>query len=239
FQEVLQEEGTLAVYTAFGDYGRYGTPFILEESPSRLGAFSEYIRNHPNSIRSLHPIASITALGKRAQEIIGKYHYDGFGYDSPWGKLHRINAKIMTLGLSNYANTGLSFIHYIEQLYGVPYTYKKIFTTPIYAKGKRVSGLFTMSVRYLKNYRIEYSGNLHFRDYLVEVGAAKQIPLGRDGLFLSSCNLMIDKAIECLRKNRYYFLKHPPQFKQGEIPMDGITGPPSDSYESGDLRLEQ
>ena len=122
FQEVLTSEGTLAVLTAFEDYGWIGTPFIREESPSRSGVFSEYVRTRPGAVRSMHPIASITGLGRQAEEICGGPHYDGYGYDSPWGRLHRLNARIMTFGYC-FRPDGMTFLHYVENLYGVPFLY--------------------------------------------------------------------------------------------------------------------
>ncbi|MDP3183188.1 MAG: AAC(3) family N-acetyltransferase, partial [Desulfobaccales bacterium] len=92
FQEVLGPEGTMTVGTSFEDYARYGIPFVREESPSRQGAFSEYIRTRTGAVRSLHPIVSVTGLGARSEEICGGPHYNGFGYESAWGRLHRLNA---------------------------------------------------------------------------------------------------------------------------------------------------
>ena len=83
--DVLGPAGTLCVCTSFEDYGRYGTPFVREESPSRLGAFSEFVRTRPGAVRSMHPILSITSLGARAEEISGGHHFDGFGYDFALG----------------------------------------------------------------------------------------------------------------------------------------------------------
>jgi len=80
FFEVLGRNGTLTVCTAFEDYGRYGTPFIREESPSRTDAFSEFVRTRPGAVRSMHPIVSVAGLGARAAEICGGDHYEGFGY---------------------------------------------------------------------------------------------------------------------------------------------------------------
>ena len=45
--DVIGPEGTISVHVPFLDYGRYGTPFIVEESPSEAGAFSEFIRKLP------------------------------------------------------------------------------------------------------------------------------------------------------------------------------------------------
>jgi aminoglycoside 3-N-acetyltransferase len=222
FLEVLGPSGTLTMCTSFEDYGRYGSPFDLEQSPSRLGALSEYLRTRPNAVRSLHPIVSLTAFGARAEEICGGCHNDGFGYDSPWGRLHRADAKLLTLGMGRYPEMGLTFLHYIEHAFGVPYQYTKIFNAPVTRGGKLVSGPFTMSVRYL-DFGITYDTN-RFKNELLSAGRAKLIPVGADAVFCTTASHAMEFAVERLRENRYYFLKEAPRFRAGEIPMDGATG---------------
>jgi len=221
FQDILTEHGTLVVVTAFEDYARYNTPFVLEEYPSRTGAFSEYIRCMPEALRSCHPIMSLTALGPMAKEICGDSHIDGLGYDSPWGRLHRMNAKLLTLGYG-FQSDGMTFLHYVENLLSVPYQYNKIYNAPVFACGKKIPGPFTMSVRYL-DYGIS-NNQEKFKRHLVEVDAATRIPLGRGFLYSTSCTKVVDEAMECYRQDRYFLLEEPARFRPGEIPMDGPTG---------------
>jgi acyl-CoA synthetase (AMP-forming)/AMP-acid ligase II/aminoglycoside N3'-acetyltransferase/acyl carrier protein len=218
----LGETGTLAMCTSFEDYGRYETPFVLEDSPSRLGSLSEYVRTRPDAVRSLHPIVSVTAIGPAAQKICAGPHLDGFGYDSPWGRLHRANAKLMTLGMGRYPGMGLTFLHYIENAFGVPYQYTKIYNAPVIARGQTVAGPFTMSVRYL-DFGSTYDTN-RFKNELVSAGLARLISVGKDWIFCTTSNDAMTYAIQQLRRDRYYFLKNPPNFRPGEIPMDGATG---------------
>ena len=221
FQEVLGEQGTLTVCTAFEDYGRYGTPFIVEESPSRTDAFSEYVRTRPGAVRSIHPIVSVTGLGARAHEICGQPHYEGFGYDSPWGRLHRANAKIMTLGLGPHEG-GTTFFHYVESAYGVPYKYTKIYTAPVYAHGVKVSGTFTLSVRYL-DFGI-VNTPVRLKTHLLTKGYAVNVPTGNSTTWCCAAEDIMREAVVCLRHDRYFLLETPPRFRAGEMPMDGPTG---------------
>lgn len=220
---VLGTEGTLTMCTSFEDYGRYGTTFEWESSPSRLGALSEHLRVQPNAVRSIHPIVSVTGLGPRAEEFCGgDDHFDGFGYDSPWGRLHRANAKLMTLGMGRYPEMGLTFLHFIEHAFGVPYQYTKIYEAPVLKKGTRLAGPFTMSVRYL-DYGITYNTN-RFKNELLAAGMATHTAIGGDSIFCTTASKAMDFGISRLRKDRYYFLKETPRFRCGEIPMDGATG---------------
>jgi acyl-CoA synthetase (AMP-forming)/AMP-acid ligase II/aminoglycoside N3'-acetyltransferase/acyl carrier protein len=232
FMTVLTEKGTLCVCTSFEDYGRYGVPFVREASPSRLGAFSEYLRTRPGTVRSSHPIVSVAAHGARAEELCGGPHYDGFGYDSPWGRLHRANAKIMSIGMADYPETGLTFLHYIEHCYGVPYQYTKIYSTPVYSNGQQIDGPFTMSVRYL-DFGVAYD-NKKFQKLLLDKGRGREFQVGQSSLFCTTCDAMMSEAIDCLRADRYYFLASPPRFRPGVIPMDGGTGKLTREYDKGE-----
>ena len=216
-KDLIGEEGTLLVFTGFPDYGRYGTPFILEESPSRMGVFSEYVRTLPNSIRSMHPIVNVTGNGKLAKEICGGHHFEGQGYKSPWGKMHRRNAKIVSMGV--YAFT---IVHYIESIYGVPYKYVKIYKTPVYANGIEVPGPFTMTNRYL-DYSIAYNHD-KYKKYLIDLGLTKIRPIGRSCVYVTKIKPAFDVLIEKLNEDRYFFLEKTPVFRYGEYPADGLTG---------------
>jgi aminoglycoside 3-N-acetyltransferase len=228
FREVLGPAGTLTTCTAFEDYGRYGTPFVREESPSRLGMLSEYIRTRPGAIRSIHPIMSVAGLGPRAEEICGGPHFDGFGWESPWGRLHRANAKILTLGMGS-AGGGTTFFHYVERLYGVPYQYTKIFTAPVYANGREIEGPFTLSVRYL-DYSI-VNTPVRVKTRMVERGEAIEVRTGRTSSWCAAAEVIVDRMSAMFSDDRWVMLEAPPRFRPGEIPMDGTTGPLVEVYD--------
>lgn len=226
FQEVLGPSGTLTVCTSFEDYGRYGTPFVREESPSRLGVFSEHVRTRPGAVRSMHPIISVTALGARADEICGGPHHDGFGHLSPWARLHRADARLLVLGLP--IRLALTFMHLIEQMHGVPYTYTKLFSYPVLSGGREEPGPFTMSVRYL-DFSIAWDFT-RFERRLLEAGAAVEVPVGRSFIQVTTGRAVVDLGLEALARDRFFFLKEPPRFRPGECPTDGPTGPSRPVY---------
>ncbi len=231
FHEVLGDEGTLTTCTAFEDYGRYGTSYVREQSPSRLGAFSEYIRLRPGAVRSLHPIVSVTGLGPRAEELCGGNHFDGFGYASPWGRLHQANAKILTLGMG-VRGGGTTFFHYVENLYGVPYQYTKLFVYPVFSQGAQVSGPFTMSVRYL-DYGV-VNTPIRVKTRMVELGEAAEIVIGRAPSWCASAQTIVGRMMQMFDEDRWTMLEEPPRFRAGEIPMDGITGEMQVYYDGAD-----
>lgn len=229
FRDVLGDGGTLCMCTSFEDYGRYAAPFVLENSPSRLGAFSEFLRTQKGTVRSMHPIVSVSSNGSLAEAISGGAHFEGFGYASPWGRLHRLDAKLATLGMGHYPEMGMTFLHYIERMYGVPYQYTKIYDAPVFAAGERQSGPFTMSVRFL-DYGIAYDTN-RFKTDLAAAGVGRTVPVGGNSLFVTSAKAAFDLGVEKLNADRYYFLSAPPRFRAGVIPADGQTGDLQYSYD--------
>jgi aminoglycoside 3-N-acetyltransferase len=231
FFEVIGPEGTLTTCTAFEDYGRFGTPFVRETSPSRLGALSEYIRTRPGAVRSIHPIVSLAAIGAKAQEICGGNHFDGFGYSSPWGRLHRSNAFIMTLGM-DATGGGTTFFHYVEKLYGVPYQYTKLFSYPVFSGGREVRGPFTMSVRYL-DYGI-VNTPVRIKSHMVALGEAKDVTIGLTKSWCARAGTIVDRMMQMFDEDRWIMLEQAPKFRPGEIPMDGQTGELREYYDKGD-----
>lgn len=228
FQEVLGAEGTLTVGTSFEDYARFGVPFVRETSPSRQGVFSEYVRTRPGAVRSMHPIVSVTGLGPHATAICSGAHFNGFSHESAWARLHRAGAKIMALGLGVENEGGTTIVHYLEQVYGVPYQYTKVYQTPVYASGVEVEGTWTMSVRYL-DFDI-VNDSLRFKQHLVAVGRAVIVPVGTGAIFCTDCHAVVEEGVKCLNRDRYFLLAQPPAFRSGEVPMDGNTGPMQTIY---------
>jgi aminoglycoside 3-N-acetyltransferase len=222
FREVLGAEGTLTVLTASMACGRTGSPFLVEETPSEVGVFSEFVRQQPETVRSLHPILSVAGCGPRAAEICGGAHFEGVGWDSPWGRLHRAGAKTMTLGMGANGG-GTTYFHYLETSYGVPYKYVKVMPSPVMQNGREVPGPFTLSVRY-HDFQIKNTP-VRLKRQLLERGLATEVTIGNAQTWTTDCAAAFDVAMEALREDRWFLLENPPQFREGEIPSDGPSGP--------------
>jgi len=216
-QSYLGAEGTLVVLTAYGDYLRYGKAYDKKESPSLSGVFSEYVRTRPGAVRSAHPVLSLTAIGAKAREICDGDHFDGFGYASPWGRIHRLNAKLVTLGYG-IAPHGMTFLHYLENLYGVPYQYNKYADFPVLDDGEIIPGVFTTPVRYL-DFGIDYD-QTRFKQRLVDKDLARVLSFGRGVILGTDCDSVVAEGCKALAEDRYTFLVQPPAFREGEIPYD-------------------
>ena len=215
--EAIGDEGTLVTPTFTGtSYVRNKIAFEVTETKSEVGAFSNFILEQKNAIRSFHPIVSLVAIGKNAKKICGGNHFDGYGYDSPWGRLLDANSKILTLGYAIYPS-GMSALHFLENMLGVPYQYTKLFESNVYYKKKKIDGLFTMSVRYLE-YDISHDQS-EFKKILVDEGLGKIIKLGNGKILSTSFKELFNCGKKIFAKNRYILLKNNPKFSKNKIPL--------------------
>lgn len=219
FQKTLGEEGTLAVPAYYYEYARFGKDFDVDHSPvsMELGSFSQWINEQPNRIRSCNPLQSIAAIGKRAHELCGSESLSGYGVSSPWNRLRIMNGKILFLGAPFQSMT---FVHYIEQHYGVPHLYFKIYPYPVIKSGKPMTGHPISAVRYL-DYSVQYE-LARFQKRLEKAGALRSYEINGSNLLVVNAEDAFQIGISCLDKDPNYFLKHPPKFVEGKIPIDGI-----------------
>ena len=115
FLAVLGPAGTLAVPT-FGSFG----------------AISDLVRDHVNAVASLHPMASVAAIGSRAEEIC-RDHWKAetaHGEGTPYMRMADLGGYVCLLGVDEDRNTTL---HAVEELLRLPYlttTDEVTFPTP-------------------------------------------------------------------------------------------------------------
>lgn len=222
FKTLLGPQGTLAVPAYFYEFARYGEPFDAETSPvsKPLGVFSSYINALSGRVRSLSPLQSFAALGAKARELCGN-SLAGYGISSPWHRLRTLKGKIVFLGTTMQPMT---YVHHIEQQYGVPHLYTKIYPYPILSGGVPISGQAVTAVRYL-DYGIEYD-LMPLQREMEKRGLLRSAHLGQGTLLAVDAEEVFQVGIEWLQQNPYCFLKKPPAFVPGKIPTDGITGKP-------------
>lgn len=95
-------------------------PFDARRSPSRgMGVLAEALRRAPGALRSPHPTSSFAALGPQAAAITAAQPLTPpHGTDSPIGRVHGLDGRILLLGVGHERDTTL---HLAELLAGVPY----------------------------------------------------------------------------------------------------------------------
>jgi aminoglycoside 3-N-acetyltransferase len=121
----LRPMGTLAVPTFNFAFAR-GEPYDPQVTPSQgMGAFSEYVRQHPAARRTLHPMQSLAVIGRYADDLAQRDTPSAFDPGSAFERMLDLDFKLLLLGAEIQA---VSMLHYCEQRARVPYRYWKDFS---------------------------------------------------------------------------------------------------------------
>lgn len=125
FLNAVGPEGTVLFPLFNFDFCK-GVPFDIRITPSQMGAMTEASRNHPDVIRTGHPVYSFSVIGARASEFSGISNQSGYGPDSPFAKLVAMDGKVAVLDLPG--QNSMTIYHHVEEMMGVDYRFQKYFT---------------------------------------------------------------------------------------------------------------
>lgn len=191
--------GTLVMPT-FTYSATKGEPFAPAITPSDVGRLTEHFRQRPGVLRSRHPIFSVAACGRWAEEFADSAIEDCFGPGTAFDLLMRHDAWLAALGC---ALDRVTFVHYVEQAHGVSYRYFKEFPFEIDLGGKKTSGTVRYFVRDIHRKTAVHLGRLKAR--LLAAGLLKVGAIGRAQLlcvrardFLSEANALLDQQENAL-----------------------------------------
>lgn len=203
FNEVLGVTGTLVIPTYTYSFCKQQT-YDPDLSPAEVGDFPNYFRRLPGVRRSMDPIFSVAARGPATADLIDELPRDCFGQGSVYDRLVKANAKLCNLGVGfRYA----TFIHYVEQLLGVPYRFKKLFCgTALREEGPRKEG-WVYNVRVLgPNGWADLSA---LEEEALKHGVLKIAPLGRSSVTCISIRDLFELSRECVIRNPWFLAKGP------------------------------
>ena len=215
---VIGNSGSIVVGTYTTNCGRFGDPFVYENSYCINGGFNEYLLKRKDSLRSLHPINSFTAAGRLKNVLCTNNGISNYGLKSPVGKFVNLGAKLLFVG-DDYSNSVL--IHYIEQNYGLPYCYNKLLDIPFYKNNELIHTKFTANVRYL-HLNIELD-KIKIKSLLDERKLVHSVKLGDAYLHSIYSKDYIKCCLDLIENDPFGLLKDMPNFVKGEIPFDGPT----------------
>ena len=208
-------EGTIVVSTASFSLCNTDTIFDIDKTKSEMGSLTEYVRTRPGSIRSFHPFASYTALGKNADYICKNNGRNSIGPNSPKARLLELDAQYLSIGLP--PSRVSMVIHHIEELMGVPYRYTKEFIHPVIRNGVTEYEPFYLFVRYLEC-DVELDLEKKVFPYFYSQGfKTKQENLGRGTVYSFSMNDFYLSTVELLTKDIYAGLEIEPNIRPFRI----------------------
>lgn len=143
--EVLGGGATLVMPAFTWSYGG-SRVWHAKDTPSDVGALSEYFRKNVATHRSIHPFHSVSAAGPLAGEVTSGISPSSFGPNSAFQKLYDLGAINLSVGTEFIG--GATYLHMGEEQLNVPYRFMKAFPGDVRdMDGKPVDVTFEMFVR--------------------------------------------------------------------------------------------
>jgi aminoglycoside 3-N-acetyltransferase len=203
-KEGVGQTGTL-VFPSFSYSFCKGKIFDVQKTKSTVGVLSEFFRKLPETSRTKHPIFSCSVTGKNSESYlnVGK---DSFDEESIFGRLHKNKGKLLFLGAPFQSCT---YIHYVEQMHGIPYRFLKTFSGEIKDQDESWPDECTFFVRYLDKNVVLKTDRLE--RYLLENGYMKEASLGNGRLLLIDADTLFKEGCKLLDEDIYYFLAEKPE----------------------------
>ena len=116
------------------DYIQEIDGFDVLNDKSKLGAISEYFRNHENAVRSWHPTEPVSCIGPDTDFFVGTHfnQITPYNENSPFYKVAERNGKILMIGVTlDNAGTNLHTLEDAIEDFKYPIYHPTIFETNI------------------------------------------------------------------------------------------------------------
>jgi len=126
-QDLVGKEGTLLFPTFNWDFCK-GEAFDYVNTPSKTGALTSFALKRADFKRTRHPLYSFAVWGKDTDRLLAMRNINAFGKNSVFDYMNEVNAKSLVVGL--HVLDGMTYVHHVENMVGVPFRYNKIFSAP-------------------------------------------------------------------------------------------------------------
>jgi aminoglycoside 3-N-acetyltransferase len=200
-KNAVTEEGTI-IMPVFSYSFCENKVFEPERTKSKVGVLTEYFRNQQDVVRTRHPIFSFAIWGKNKESYLS-ISKDSFNQDSVFGKFHRNQGKILFLGAPFQSCT---FIHYVEQMHGVPYRYIKKFPGVIKSINSEYADEYTYFVRDLNVDKNELDLSKLER-YLIQKSVMKSMFIGTGRVLIINSEQLYTETWDSLNNDIEFLLK--------------------------------
>lgn len=175
--------------------------FSAKDTPSDVGALTEYFRNMPGVIRSISPTHSVCGMGRYAKEMLSEHHLDETpcGPHSPYKLLSEIGGQILFIGCGLEANTSM---HGVEELVEPSYLFGDTLKYRIYNE--------TREKNYIDCRRHSFQNVVQRYDRL-EGLLQQDVTLKKGKILEADCYLIDAKAmwrvaVATMQQNPMYFI---------------------------------
>lgn len=200
--ESIGANGTLLMPTLSYETVTESKPvFNVIDTPSCVGALTEYFRQRTGTLRSLHPTHSISSYGGKAVLFIKDHEQDNtpVGPNSPLSKLKDVHGKILFIGCGLWPNTSM---HGVEEFAKPEYLFNGEVTFNIIdTKGK---------LNQYKHITHGFNGWKQRYDRIENILNEYELKKGRvleADCYLMDSHALWNKASEKLKEDPIYFVE--------------------------------
>lgn len=170
-KEMVGPKGTLLFPTFNWDFCK-GVPFDYYKTPSKTGALTTAALKREDFKRTHHPLYSFAVWGKDAEKLVNLKNANSFGEGSVFDYMYQNKAKALVIGL--HVLDGMTYVHHVEEMVGVPFRFTKYFTAPYTNEaGETYEYTASMYVRDLEMNALEIEQFKPLSDILEEEGVSK------------------------------------------------------------------
>ena len=200
--EAVRKEGTVIVPT-FGDNPEAFNP---NKSETNLGLIPKIFWRRKAAVRSLHPLASVAAIGKKADWFVEGHNNAklAHGSNSPYHKLYELGGKVLLLGVDQDRNT---FLHTVEEIFHLSYLKPKK-ASYIDKSGK----VKTKTWQYFPGPHRNFIG---LQNWLEENGFTKKTRIGNCVAQLMPCRQLLDALLRRVEQKPNLFISENPNLPDG------------------------
>lgn len=126
-QRMVTPEGTILFPTFNWDFCK-GVAFDYLKTPSKTGALTSFALGREDFKRTRHPLYSFAVWGKDSDKLLAMDNENAFGPESVFDYMDKADAKALVIGL--HVLDGMTYVHHVEHMVGVPFRYTKRFKAP-------------------------------------------------------------------------------------------------------------
>ncbi len=197
-REVVGSDGTILVPTYTFSFCRQ-EEFDPAATPTTGGPWSpaagflEYFRRQPGVVRSMDPIHSVAGQGPAARELLEDVAPTCFGAGSVFQRVVERDAVVCMLGLGLDEAT---VRHHSEEVAGVPFRYRKLFTGVIRRDGVAARQGWVYNVRILADNGFPDGRRLAERS--LAKGIARSVRVGAGALVAVRSRALHELTLELL-----------------------------------------
>jgi aminoglycoside 3-N-acetyltransferase len=182
--------------------GSVGPLFDVRETPSVVGAVTEWFRHQPKAVRSVHPSHSVAASGPEANALVSGHELcdTPCGKGTPYSKLIGRDAGVLMFGVS--LNTYTLF-HTAEDEAACPYLY---FPRKVHLRARGYDGVIRDVVMWRQNMSVVRKFAA-IRSDLERVGLVRSTRLGCGTLlWLPSALRVHEFVVDRCRVDPFYLV---------------------------------